>query len=120
MSVLIVVVDDDSWIRKALSSVLAEEGYRVVCATDGASALVLAQHSLPNLIVSDLAMPGLDGLGLLAAVRADPVLGPVPFLIFSANACEESVLAGSDMNASFLAKPAGPVQILGAVRSALS
>ncbi len=65
----ILVVDDDETIRTTLSMVLSEHGYRVRSAEDGFSALLEIRSELPDLIVSDLHMPGMSGFELLTVVR---------------------------------------------------
>lgn len=77
---LIVVMDDDSSTRVLVSAVLRKEGYDVLAAEDGAQGLALIREHRPDLVVSDVQMPNLDGFGVLEAVRADEVLTTLPII----------------------------------------
>jgi two-component system, OmpR family, response regulator MprA len=68
----VVVVEDEPDIRDALSETLADEGYEVVSAADGAAALSLLNGRLPDIAVVDLMMPGMDGYTFLRECRAHP------------------------------------------------
>jgi two-component system response regulator HydG len=67
----VLVVDDEASARDALSKLLEQEGYETVTAVDGASALVVVSERAPEIIVTDLQMPGVDGMELLSKVRAE-------------------------------------------------
>ena len=69
MARAILVVDDEPSIRELLEGLLAEEGYGVRCAADGLAALAEVDRWRPDLVVADVTMPRLDGLGLLARLR---------------------------------------------------
>ena len=80
----VLVVDDDPAARELHRRTLAREGWDVQEAVDGATALVaLRAVAPPSLVVLDLTMPGMDGFGVLAAMRADPALQGVPVLVVS-------------------------------------
>jgi len=68
----VLIVDDDPYIRELLDTVVSELGHTVLSAPDGEVALSLARTHLPDLIISDVMMPNLDGYGLVTALRADP------------------------------------------------
>ena len=74
----VLVVDDDELVRMAVAVTLEQEGYAVTPASDGAEALRLLDEALPDLIVSDVMMPDVDGLSLVARVRAKLDRRPVP------------------------------------------
>ena len=69
MSETILVVDDQTNVRKLLKEYLTSQGYRVVEASDGQSALIVARHEHPDLILLDVMMPGMDGYQFLSAYR---------------------------------------------------
>jgi CheY-like chemotaxis protein len=92
----ILVVDDDADFREALCEVLAEAGYPVEQAGDGAQALARVAAEVPGIILLDLKMPGIDGWGVMERLRADPRAAAVPILILSAYGFEwESELLGA-------------------------
>ncbi len=94
----ILVVDDDPLLREALTAILREEGYRVLQATDGLLALWTIEHGAPDLVLSDVAMPRLDGLELAHRLMSQP--HPPPIILMSAN--RQPPAGGSP---PFIAKP---------------
>jgi two-component system cell cycle response regulator len=102
----ILVVDDDRSTREALAALLGEEGYDVTLADDGTAALVRAQAAAPDLVLTDLEMPDLGGLGLLRRLRADPRLAEVPVIIMSAHHDTQHRIEGFALGADdFVPKP---------------
>jgi CheY-like chemotaxis protein len=81
---LIVVVEDNPDINDLLSSILEEEGYRVISVTDGREAMNVARESLPDLITLDLALPGKDGWEIARELQEDPSTENIPILVISA------------------------------------
>ncbi len=78
----VLVVDDDPDIRLVLQELLTEEGYQVETASDGLTALgLLHQAPLPDIILLDLAMPGMNGGAVVKAIRSDPALRGIPVVI---------------------------------------
>ncbi|PVX72277.1 ATP-binding protein [Paraburkholderia unamae] len=101
----VLLVDDNADMRAYVGSLLAP-AYRVEVAADGVAALEAARRATPDLILSDVMMPRLDGFGLLAAVRRDSALRDVPFILLSARAGEEARIDGLDAGADdYLVKP---------------
>lgn len=80
----ILVVDDEKMVRDTLGQVLADEGYVVDLAADGAAALERVQHARPDAVLLDLMMPGMNGRQFLQALRDDPAYAQVPVLIMTA------------------------------------
>ncbi len=102
---LVLVVDDNAELRAFLRQHL-EPDYRVVEAEDGAAALERAREAVPDLIVSDVMMPGLDGDALCRAVKTDPDLDFVPVILLTARASMEGRLQGLETGADdYLTKP---------------
>ncbi len=115
------VVDDDARNRYLLRVVLAARGIAVTEANDGAEALERARASPPDIVISDLLMPVMDGFRLLAQWKADPALSAIPFLVYTAtytDARDERLVRelGAD---GFLLKPAEPDRLMAAVDAAL-
>ncbi len=101
----ILLVDDNADMRQYLQRLLGDR-YAVIPAADGLEALALAQREKPDLILSDVMMPGLDGHGLLQALRAEPSTRSIPFILLSARAGEEAQSHGMDSGADdYLVKP---------------
>lgn len=101
----VLVADDNSDLRQYLMRLLAEH-YEVEAVADGQAALDAARERAPDLILSDVMMPRLDGLGLLRELRADPALNEIPIILLSARAGEESRLEGVQAGADdYLIKP---------------
>lgn len=82
----VIVVDDEPFVRTTLSMLLRMEGYAVRVAEHAAQALALARAECPDLILSDLHMPGISGGELLAAVRSDPALCQARFVFLTGDA----------------------------------
>ena len=80
----VLVVDDEPMVRETLGQVLADEGYVVDLAVDGESALGRVRDALPDAILLDLMMPGMNGRQFLQALRGDPEYANVPVLIMTA------------------------------------
>jgi len=117
----ILVVDDSRVVRAVVKACLRSTGYTVDEAGDGASALQLFDTRSYDVVVSDLAMPGLDGFGLLKALGTRPNRPEVILLSGSPSAEVESAMHGLSLGASdYLTKPpAGPEIVILAVERAL-
>ena len=82
---MILVIDDDAQVRKSLFRLLASHGHAVTAVAGGQQALDFLRTRTPRLIIADLNMPGVDGLGLLRAVRADARLAALPVVMLTAS-----------------------------------
>jgi PAS domain S-box-containing protein len=115
----VLVADDNADMRDYLVSLLGTT-YAVQTASDGVEALARMREAVPDLVLTDMMMPRLDGAGLLAAIRADPALAHVPVVMLSARAGEEAavegLLAGAD---DYLVKPFSARELLARVRANL-
>ncbi len=100
----VLLVDDDAPIRRMLERTLTAEGYDVAAVADGGAALAQVERSLPDVIVLDVAMPGLDGLAVTRRVRAKGLA--VPILLLTARDALHERVAGLDAGADdYLVKP---------------
>ena len=116
----ILVVDDNADMREYLSRLLRPL-WEVEAVGDGQAALASARARSPDVILSDVMMPGLDGFALLRQLRADSKTRTVPVILLSARAGEEAVLAGLDQGADdYLAKPFTAQELLARVRTHLT
>jgi PAS domain S-box-containing protein len=112
----VLVVDDNPDLREYVGRMLRTAGYQVEIAVDGDDALSCARRHPPSLILSDVMMPGLDGHGLLAAVRQDPDLREIPVLLMSARAGEEARVEGLGAGADdYVTKPFSARELLARV-----
>jgi two-component system response regulator MprA len=114
----LLLVDDDAPIRRMLARTLAAEGYEVEAAADGGAALAAVERSLPDAIVLDVAMPGLDGLAVTRRLRAKGLR--VPILLLTARDAIPDRVAGLDAGADdYLVKPFDTAELTARVRALL-
>lgn len=107
----VLVVEDNSDVRTYIRRHL-EPDYRVVEAADGAEGLAVARQLVPDLVVSDVMMPGLDGNALFRSLREDPELELVPVVLLTAKASAESRIQGlRDGVDDYLVKPFDPREL---------
>jgi signal transduction histidine kinase len=115
-----VLLADDNADLSAYVTGLLSPYYNVEAVADGVAALERARTSPPDLVLSDVMMPGLDGFGLLRELRADPRTDMIPFILLSARAGEEAALEGLDAGADdYLLKPFSARELLARVRTHL-
>jgi two-component system phosphate regulon response regulator OmpR len=113
----ILVVDDDPDLRELLSTYLGTNGFVVSSAGDGTAMWAQLDHGMPDAIVMDLMLPGVDGLALTRALRAR---SSVPILMLSARGEELDRVIGLEVGADdYLAKPFGPRELLARLRALL-
>ncbi|MCW2778500.1 MAG: histidine kinase [Frankiales bacterium] len=116
---VVLVVDDNADMRDYVARLLAAD-HEVLTASDGQQGLELARQEAPDLVLSDVMMPVLDGFGLLHALREDPLTAQVPVVLLSARAGEEATVEGLDAGADdYLAKPFSGRELLARVRANL-
>lgn len=109
----VLVVDDDPVIQRLLRVNFEMEGYQVVVAGDGLGGLERARELRPDVVVLDVMMPGMDGLQVATALKADPGTASIPVLLLSAKAQEADVRAGRATGAeAYVTKPFDPLQLL--------
>jgi two-component system, OmpR family, response regulator MprA len=112
------VVDDDAPIRRMLSRTLAAEGYSVEASPDGGAALAAVERSAPDLVVLDVAMPGLDGLAVANRLREKGLA--LPILLLTARDGIADRVAGLDAGGDdYLVKPFATEELLARVRALL-
>lgn len=121
MSARILIVDDEPINLALLEAVLAPLGHQVIQASNGLAALELYQASPPDLILLDYVMPGLDGLGVLAHIRAQSPASRVPVILITAHSDREHRLRGLDAGADeFLEKPIDTAVLRARVKTLLN
>jgi signal transduction histidine kinase len=115
----ILLADDNTDMRDYLERLLGES-YEVVAVSDGSKALAAALESAPDLVLTDIMMPGLDGISLLRTLKSNPQTRMIPVVLLSARADEESAIEGLNAGAhDYLAKPFSARELLARLRSYL-
>lgn len=117
----ILIIDDDKEICRVISNGLRRQGYEVATAENGGEGLKVAAAMMPDLILCDLDMPGLNGQDVVAALRQDPRLGEIPLVFLSA--CVERDQIRRSMNLGgddFITKPAPWPEILATISARLA
>lgn len=116
----ILVVDDEEDILELLRYNLLREGYNVSCAASGEEALRLAQSEIPDLLVLDLMLPGIDGLEVTKILKNDSRTRDIPIVMLTAKGEEADIVAGLELGADdYITKPFSPKELVARVRSVL-
>ncbi|MGH3621183.1 MAG: response regulator, partial [Sciscionella sp.] len=113
----VLLVEDNADMREYLTRLLREQSWTVDTAGDGDTALESAMAQPPDLVLSDIMLPGLDGIGLLQAMRGDQSLSRVPVILLTARAGSEATVEGLRSGADdYVAKPFEPNELLARIR----
>jgi putative two-component system response regulator len=116
----VLVVEDDVANRALLTTLLTRTGYEPVAVATGEDGLRAAIDESPNLVLLDVELPGMDGLDVCRALRADPRTVTLPVILLTGRSSLEDVVAGLDAGADdFLAKPYHQAELMARVRSVL-
>jgi putative two-component system response regulator len=117
---IVLVVEDDHAMLVALRDILEAAGFQVRTATHGEAALESFASERPALILSDIAMPGMDGIELYEAVRSQPGGKETPFVFLTARGTREDIFAGRSLGADdYITKPISSHELLTTVRARL-
>ena len=112
------IADDNADMREYLTNLLRSSGYEVSDVADGRQALEAIRIQAPDLLISDVMMPELDGLELLTALRRDLRTAALPVLLLSARAGQEASIEGLQAGADdYLVKPFAAAELLARVRA---
>jgi two-component system phosphate regulon response regulator PhoB len=116
----VLVVDDETDILELVAFNLERQQYKVLTAGDGISAVKIAREKIPDLIVLDVMLPGLDGFGVYRELRADPRTGGIPVLMLTAKGEINDRIAGLELGADdYVTKPFSPRELLLRVKALL-
>jgi two-component system phosphate regulon response regulator PhoB len=116
----ILFVEDEDDIQELVRYNLAKEGYRVTLARTGEDGFKQARSALPDLVLLDLMLPGMDGLEVCRLLKADPKTAHVPIIMVTAKGEESDVVAGLELGADdYVTKPFSPRVLTARVRSSL-
>jgi CheY-like chemotaxis protein len=116
----LVFCEDEATIRKVISFAMRASSHEVYMATDGIEGLALVERLVPDVVFTDVAMPGLSGYELADAIRANPILAHIPIVFVTASVQrserDEAYRHGA---AGILAKPFGPAELRAKVEALL-
>jgi DNA-binding response OmpR family regulator len=116
----VLVVEDDPVILRLLEVNFEMEGFRVLLAHDGSEGIEMARSESPDVVVTDVMMPGTSGLDLLRAVKNEAATAHVPVLLLSAKAQAADVEGGLEAGADdYVTKPFEPVELVDRVNALL-
>ncbi|KTT36481.1 ATP-binding protein [Pseudomonas rhizoryzae] len=116
----IVLADDNADMRAYVERLLREAGYEVAAVADGSAAVAAVQAQVPELVLSDVMMPVLDGFGVIRALRNDERTSEVPIILLSARAGEEASIEGIAAGADdYLVKPFSARELIARVEGAM-
>ena len=117
MSKTILTVDDSRTMRDMLRLALLEVGFQVLQAEDGVHGLEMLEGQLPDVIVTDINMPRLDGYGFIEGVRADARCRAIPILVLTTESSAEKKMRARDAGATgWIVKPFSPEKLVDAIR----
>ncbi len=112
----ILLADDNSDMREYVRRLLTQQGHEVIAVPDGQAALSAVREQIPDLVLTDIMMPRLDGFGLLRELRADEQTRTIPIILLSARAGEEARVEGVSQGADdYLTKPFSARELLARV-----
>jgi len=116
----VLVVEDEPDIQALIVHHLTRDGFRCRTARDGAEALAQLRVAVPDLIVLDLMLPGIDGLELTRRLRAEPTWTKLPIIMVTAKSDEVDRIIGLELGADdYIGKPFSPKELLARVRAVL-
>lgn len=117
----VLLVEDHALLLRILRMILEAEGYRVTGVSSGAEALRVMEKALPNLIISDIVMPGMDGYAFYKTIRARPEWGSIPFMFLTARTDEWSSVRAKSLGVDCtITKPFLVENLLAVVRQHLA
>ena len=117
----ILILEDDENVRLPLIDLLEAENYTVLAAPDGKQGLELARKEKPDLIVSDIMMPELDGHAVFEALQKDPITAVIPFIFLTAKTDPSDIREGLGLGADdYLTKPFEQEDLLDSIQTRLN
>lgn len=117
----ILIIEDEKLIRESIAELLTEEGFECYQAENGRTGISAAKKYLPDLILCDIKMPGLNGYNVLQEVRRDNITASIPLIFLSALADSKDVRAGMNLGADdYIAKPFLPEELIASIKSRLN
>lgn len=117
---LILVIEDETALRKNITEIIEHYGFRVISASTGEEGVKLAEKLIPDIIISDIMLPGIDGFELFGRVKQLPQLKRTAFIFLTAKSTRSDARAGMNMGADdYLTKPFTKEELINSVRTRL-
>ena len=116
----VLVIEDDAHIWKIIEYKLKKEKHDLTWASDGLKALEILETLRPDLIISDIMVPYMDGIQILKKVKANDELKGIPVIMLTSKAQEKDIIKGLELGAQdYMAKPFSPAELILRVNKAL-
>jgi two-component system alkaline phosphatase synthesis response regulator PhoP len=116
----ILAVDDEEDVLELVRYNLDKNGYKVLTATSGEEALLKTHTKLPDLIILDIMLPGIDGLEVCKKLKHEPKTGKIPIIMLTAKGEESDIITGLEIGADdYITKPFSPKVLIARVRRIL-
>ncbi|HTG02333.1 MAG TPA: response regulator [Nitrospirota bacterium] len=113
----IIIADDNENIREALTYLLEDEGYQLWLAKDGAETLAKVREVIPDILLLDIMMPGMNGYDVCSAVKNDPLLKKIYVIMLTAKGQVAEQEHGKEVGADeYVVKPFSPMEILSKIK----
>ena len=117
---LVLVIDDEKDLLELVRYNLEKEGYQVKTAEDGEAGLEAAVREMPDIVIVDLMLPGIDGLDVCRRLRADPRMARTPIIMLTAKTTETDRVVGLEMGADdYITKPFSPRELAARIKAVL-
>lgn len=115
---LILVIEDEAALRNNITEIIEHYGFRVISASTGEEGIKLAEELIPDIIISDIMLPGIDGFEMFARVKQLPQLKRTAFIFLTAKSTRSDARTGMDMGADdYLTKPFTKEELISSVRT---
>jgi len=116
----ILIIEDNEDIRENVAEILMLSDYKVFMASNGKEGIEMAQKSIPDLIICDIMMPGIDGYGVLHVLHKDPLTQNIPFIFLTSKSERSDFRSAMEMGADdYITKPFAGNELLNAIQSRL-
>ena len=116
----VLAVDDEANVRRLLQLILQRAGYRVTVASDGEEALEMVKKDRPDIVLTDITMPRVDGIEFVRRLKADASTAGIPVIMVSAKSQDQDIFEAERSGAdTYLPKPFSPLQVMSAISTVL-
>ena len=117
---LILIIEDEKSLRENICAIIAHYGFRVICAPNGEEGVRMAVECLPQLIICDIMLPGIDGFEVFNKIKKLSPPTPAAFIFLTAKSTRNDARTGMDMGADdYLTKPFTRVELINSIKARL-